>query len=219
MTSRVPVIPASAGRLSWRSQVAEESPPWRVRPRSCPGPRWPVPRLWLACLRSSFIPVPVVAPSRPKTGLQQATRAHRNKPGRRPRTEIRHGAGCKPHPLCVTRRPLATGDPCLVRQGSGARSSTPGTLTGWAASCQRGLMPLGQRMRRNDARGSAVCTGRAHARQGMMASTVFFSALGWAGDLGAFFRARSSLAPSSCSCLRPRPARTLGSQSCSSSSM
>ncbi len=66
----------------------------------------------------------------------------------------------------------------------------------------------------------AVCAGnRRIARQGMMASTVFFSALGWAGDLGAFSRARSSLPPSSCSCLRPRPARTLGNQSCSSSSM
>jgi hypothetical protein len=54
---------------------------------------------------------------------------------------------------------------------------------------------------------------------GMMASTVFFSALGWAGDLGAFSRARSSLAPSSCSWLRPRPARTLGNQSRSYSSM
>ena len=80
-------------------------------------------------------------------------------------------------------------------------------------------MPLGQCMRRDDARGSAVCAGRAYARQGIMASTVFFSALGWAGDLGAFFRARSSLAPSSCSCLRPRPARTWGNQSCSYSSM
>ena len=57
------------------------------------------------------------------------------------------------------------------------------------------------------------------AGQAMMASTVFFSALGWAGDLGAFSRACSILAPSSCSCLRPRPARTLGNQSCSSSSM
>jgi hypothetical protein len=33
--------------------------------------------------------------------------------------------------------------------------------------------------------------------QAMTASTVFFSALGWAGDRGAFFRACSSLAPSS----------------------
>jgi hypothetical protein len=33
--------------------------------------------------------------------------------------------------------------------------------------------------------------------QAMTASIVFFSALGWAGDLGAFFRACSSLAPSS----------------------
>jgi hypothetical protein len=75
-------------------------------------------------------------------------------------------------------------------------------------------------LRRNDACGSAICaeTG-VFARQGMMASTVFFSALGWAGDLGAFSRACSSLAPSSWSCLRPRPARTLGNQSCSSSSM
>src|SRR5204862_2743170 len=48
------------------------------------------------------------------------------------------------------------------------------------------------------------------AGQAMTASIVFFSALGWAGDLGAFFRACSSLVPSSWSCLRPRPARTLG---------
>ena len=33
--------------------------------------------------------------------------------------------------------------------------------------------------------------------QARTALTVFFSALGWAGDLGAFFRACSSLAPSS----------------------
>jgi hypothetical protein len=33
--------------------------------------------------------------------------------------------------------------------------------------------------------------------QAMTASIVFFSALGWAGDLGAFFRACSSLALSS----------------------
>ena len=52
-------------------------------------------------------------------------------------------------------------------------------------------MPLGQCMHRNDARCSALCTGRAYARQGMMAFTVFFSALRWVGDLRAFFRARS----------------------------
>ena len=39
--------------------------------------------------------------------------------------------------------------------------------------------------------------GRRTAGQAMTASIVFFSALGWAGDLGAFFRACSSLAPSS----------------------
>ncbi len=44
---------------------------------------------------------------------------------------------------------------------------------------------------------SAVCRGRRTAGQAMTASIVFFSALGWAGDLGAFFRACSSLAPSS----------------------
>jgi hypothetical protein len=59
-------------------------------------------------------------------------------------------------------------------------------------------MLSGQCMRLHDARGSAVCAGTGvFARQGMMASTVFLSALGWAGDLGAFSRARSSLAPSS----------------------
>jgi hypothetical protein len=221
MTSRMSAIPARAGRLSLRHQVAIESSPWRSGPQSSPWPRWPVPRLWLACLRSSFIPVSVVAPSRPKTGLWQATRAHRNKPGRRPHAEIPAWAGCKPHPLRVTRRAHSSrGDLSRVRQGSGPRSSALGTLTGRAASCQRGLMPLGQRMCRNDGRGSAVCAATGvFARQGMMASTVFFSALGWAGDLGAFSRARSSLAPSSFSCLRPRPARTLGNQSCSSSSM
>jgi hypothetical protein len=35
------------------------------------------------------------------------------------------------------------------------------------------------------------------AGQAMTASIVFFSALGWAGDLGAFFRACSSLSPMS----------------------
>ena len=39
--------------------------------------------------------------------------------------------------------------------------------------------------------------GRGIAGQAMTASIVFFSALGWAGDLGAFFRACSILAPSS----------------------
>ena len=38
---------------------------------------------------------------------------------------------------------------------------------------------------------------RGTAGQAMTASIVFFSALGWAGDLGAFFRACSSLAPRS----------------------
>jgi hypothetical protein len=46
-------------------------------------------------------------------------------------------------------------------------------------------------MRRNDARGFVICGGAGVARQGMMASAVFFSALRWAGNLGAFFRARS----------------------------
>jgi hypothetical protein len=50
-------------------------------------------------------------------------------------------------------------------------------------------------MRRNDARGFVICGGAGVARQGMMASAVFFSALRWAGNLGAFFRARSSLGP------------------------
>ena len=219
MTSRVSVIPASAGRLSWRSQVAEESSSWRLGPRSCPGPSWPVPRLWLACPRSfsylcpSWLP-PARRPDSGKlpvlTGTNQAD-AH---------TEIPAWSGMQTSSLCASqgaptrhRRSM----PCPARIGATFRCSRP--AHGRAAPCQRGLMPLGQCMRRNDARGSAVCTGRAHARQGMMASTVFFSALGWAGDLGAFFRARSSLAPSSCSCLRPRPARTLGNQSCSSSSM
>jgi hypothetical protein len=38
---------------------------------------------------------------------------------------------------------------------------------------------------------------RGTAGQAMTASIVFFSALGWAGDLGAFFRACSSSTPSS----------------------
>ena len=35
---------------------------------------------------------PSLAPSRPKTPLRRATRAHRNKPGRRPHLKSRHGA-------------------------------------------------------------------------------------------------------------------------------
>jgi phosphoserine phosphatase RsbU/P len=58
-----------------------------------------------------------------------------------------------------------------------------------------------------------------HVGQEVTASIAFFSALGCAGDLGAFFLACSSLTPISWSCLRPRPARTFGNQSCSSSSM
>ena len=79
-------------------------------------------------------------------------------------------------------------------------------------------MPLGQCMRRNDARGSAVCTGRAHARQGMMASTVFFSALGWAGRPGRFLPGPLELGAEFLQ-LFTAEARTLGNQSCSSSSM
>jgi hypothetical protein len=46
-------------------------------------------------------------------------------------------------------------------------------------------------------RGPPSAGRRRAAGQAMTASMVFFSALGWAGDLGAFFRACSSLAPSS----------------------
>ena len=48
---------------------------------------------------------------------------------------------------------------------------------------------------------------------------VFFSALGWDGRFGAFFFASIISAPRSWSCLRPRPSRTLGNHSFSSSSM
>ena len=53
----------------------------------------------------------------------------------------------------------------------------------------------------------------------MTASIVFLSALGWAGLLGAFFLAASISAPISWRALRPRPSRTWGNHSFSSSSM
>ena len=63
--------------------------------------------------------------------------------------------------------------------------------------------------------------GRLGTRPGYlrMASTVFFSAEGCAGERGAFFLAVSSCVPRSLSCLRPSPSRTFGNQSDSSSSM
>ena len=66
---------------------------------------------------------------------------------------------------------------------------------------------------------STVPLATTRSSQEMTASIVFFIALGWAGDRGALSRASSSLAPISCSCLRPSPARTFGNQSSSSSSM
>jgi hypothetical protein len=53
----------------------------------------------------------------------------------------------------------------------------------------------------------------------MTASSVFFMALGWDGLRGAFFLTSSISAPSCCRTLRPSVSRTLGNQSCSSSSM
>ncbi len=53
----------------------------------------------------------------------------------------------------------------------------------------------------------------------MTASSVFFRALGWAGDRGALARASESLAPMSWSCLRLSLVRTCGNHSSSSSSM
>lgn len=55
--------------------------------------------------------------------------------------------------------------------------------------------------------------------QEMTASSVFFSALGCEGLRGALALASSIFAPIAWSCFRPRPSRTLGNHSCSSSSM
>ena len=146
-----------------------------------------------------FMPVSVVALSARRPDCRQATRAHRNKPvGAH---QIRRGR-CKPQSPMRHKAPLATGDPCVSTIGAPFRccDHAPGAARceGSVTSCRPVHVP------RDSARGSAVCaeTG-VFARQGMMASTVFFSALGWAGDLGAFCRARSSLAPICCSCLRP----------------
>ena len=90
-------------------------------------------------------------------------------------------------------------DPPRVRQEPSPRSDAAGTLaTAISVTNRERLMLVWD---------SAACVrmsrpvrglqGRRTAGQAMTASIVFFSALGWAGDLGAFFRACSSLAPSS----------------------
>jgi hypothetical protein len=72
-----------------------------------------------------------MAPCRPKTGLRQATRAHWNKPGRRPHIEIPAWGGMQASPPVRHKaRPLATGDPCRVQQGSGPRSGAPARSRG-----------------------------------------------------------------------------------------
>jgi hypothetical protein len=138
-TSRVPVIPACAGGLSWRCQVAEGSPS-AVRSPSSPWPRWPVPRLWLACLRSSFIPVSVVALC-PKTGLWQATHAHRTKPvGAR---TLKSGMGrMQTHSLCVTRRATRhrRSMPCPARIGAMFRCSRHAHGAGCAMREERDVL-------------------------------------------------------------------------------
>ena len=111
--------PAGTGRLSWPGQVAEESSLCALGPRSSPGPRWPVPRMWLACLRSSVIPLPVVLPRARRPGFSKLpvltgtnlAGVHTLKSG------MGRDANLIPHPPCVTGAPLATGDSCRVRQG------------------------------------------------------------------------------------------------------
>ena len=65
-----------------------------------------------------------------------------------------------------------------------------------ASTLTRARMPGGRTQRRAVGQVRRL-QGRGTAGQAMTALIVFFSALGWAGDLGAFFRACSSLAPSS----------------------
>jgi hypothetical protein len=159
------------------------------------------------CLRSSFIPVSVVAPSRPKTGLRQATPAHRNKPGRRPHTEIPAWRGTQASSLCVTQaHAVATGNPCPARIGTTFRCSRH-THEAGSVMPEKLDTPWAVHASERRARLHHLRWGARTDRHGMMASTVFFSAVGWAGDLGAFSRARSSLAPSSCSCAMPTAAR------------
>ena len=100
MTSRAAVIPACAGCLSWRGQVAEGSRPGGQVPSHHPGHAGPSPCLWLARLRSCFMPVSVVAFCAPKTRLWQATRAHRNEPVGAHKSGV---GDANLNPLCVTR--------------------------------------------------------------------------------------------------------------------
>ena len=74
--------------------------PRRSGPQSSPGPRGPSPCLWLARLRSCFMPVSVVAFCAPKTRLCQATRAHRNEPVGAHKSGV---GDANLNPLCVTR--------------------------------------------------------------------------------------------------------------------
>ena len=87
--------------------------------------------------------------------------------------------------------------PCPARIGAAFKCSRH--AHGVGSDMPEWLDALGQCMRWNGPR-LPLLQWASLVRQGMMALTVFFSALGWAGDLGAFLRACSSLAPSSCSC-------------------
>ena len=66
-----------------------------------------------------------------------------------------------------------------------------------------------QQLGRGEARRAVVWP----PRQATTASTTFLRALGWAGERGAFSLRREELLPSSRSCVRPSPSRTLGNQS------
>src|SRR5207247_11055243 len=103
------------------------------------GPHWPslvcslLVFVVLSCLCPSWLPpakdrTPASYPCSP----EQTRSAHTLKSGMERDANL--------IPVCVARRPLATGDPCRVRQGSAPRSGAPGTLMGRAAGCERDLM-------------------------------------------------------------------------------
>ena len=73
-----------------------------------------------------------------------------------------------------------------IGRAVGGAAGGRGKVAGWPRSVGYNRSRLVRRLE-----------GRPAAGQAMTASIVFFSALGWAGDLGAFFRACSSLDPSS----------------------
>jgi hypothetical protein len=138
-TPRAPVIPAYAGRLSWRGQAADESSPWRSGVPAVTGPRWP-PLVCGLLVFASFMPVSVEAPSRPKTGTVASY------PCSPEQTQVcvytlksRHGADANlihlrhktrhpphaAHAVSGKERPM----PCPAK-GSGPRLSAPVALTG-----------------------------------------------------------------------------------------